>query len=108
MECFFISYEYKCSSYLLRPYVPKGIKRHKSSKSSYLLLVVGDDAAYKVGVGVAECGHQLGQLFLVELGHGPEHALPGAGTEHRVSARRRSHTNDLSWNTHTPRCQITH
>jgi len=88
MEFFFISYEYKCPI--------------------YLLLVVGDDAAYKVGVGVAEGGHQLGQLLLVELGHGAEHTLPGAGTEHRVTARRCSHTHNLSWNTHTCRCQIIH
>lgn len=28
---------------------------------SHPLLMVGDDAAQEVGVGVAECGHQFGQ-----------------------------------------------
>lgn len=39
--------------------------------------MVGDDAADKVGVGVSQCGHQFGQLLLVQLPHGAEHALLG-------------------------------
>lgn len=38
--------------------------------------MVRDDAADEVGVGVPQRGHQLGQLLLVELPHGAEHALP--------------------------------
>lgn len=45
--------------------------------SPYPLLVVGDDAAHEVGVGVAERGHQLGEGLLVELPHGAEHPLLG-------------------------------
>ena len=37
--------------------------------------MVGDDAADEVGVGVPESGHEVGQLLLVELAHGAEHAL---------------------------------
>lgn len=43
--------------------------------SPYPLLVVRDDAAHKVGVGVAERGHQLGEGLLVELAHSAEHPL---------------------------------
>ena len=35
------------------------------------LVVVGDDATDKVGVGVTKGVHQLGELFLVQLGDGP-------------------------------------
>ena len=49
----------------------------------YLLLVVGDDAADEVGVGVPQSGHELGQLLLVKLAHRAEHALTGLkGTRH--------------------------
>lgn len=44
--------------------------------------MVGDDAANKVWVGVPQCGHEFGQLLLVELPHGAEHAftrLKGTG-----------------------------
>lgn len=37
--------------------------------------MVGDDAANKVGVGVPQCGHELGQRLLVELSHRTKHAL---------------------------------
>lgn len=51
----------------------------------YLLLVVGDNAADKVGVGVPERGHEVTQLLLVQLAHGAEHALTGFGrTVHGV------------------------
>lgn len=43
----------------------------------YLLLMVGDDATDKVGVGVPQGSHQLGQLLLVQLSYCSEHALPG-------------------------------
>ena len=45
------------------------------------LLVVGDDAPDKVGVGVAQGHHQLAQLVLVVLAYRPEHALASAGPE---------------------------
>jgi len=49
----------------------------------YLLLVVGDDATDKVGVGVPQSGHELGQLLLVQLAHRAEHTLAGLeGTGH--------------------------
>ncbi|KAF3846906.1 hypothetical protein F7725_003984 [Dissostichus mawsoni] len=53
---------------------------------SHPLLVVGDDAADEVGVGVPQRGHELGQLLLVQLTHGPEHPLLGliGGTERRL------------------------
>ena len=51
--------------------------------NQHLLLVVGDDAADEVGVGVPQGGHELGQLLLVELAHRAEHALTGLeGTGH--------------------------
>lgn len=43
----------------------------------YLFLVVGNDAADKVGVRVPQGGHELGQLLLVQLAHGAEHAFTG-------------------------------
>lgn len=39
--------------------------------------MVGDDAAYKVGLGVVQCGHQFSQRLLVQLTHSAEHALFG-------------------------------
>lgn len=41
----------------------------------YLFLVVGDDAADEVRVGVPERGHEVTQLLLVQLAHSAEHAL---------------------------------
>ena len=40
-----------------------------------LFLMVGDDTADKVGVGVAQRGHQLVELFLVQLADSAEHSL---------------------------------
>lgn len=51
--------------------------KEQGQRRPYPLLVVGDDAAHEVGVGVAERGHQLGERLLVELAHGAEHALLG-------------------------------
>ena len=45
--------------------------------TTHLLLVVGDNTADKVGVGVPQCGHELGERLLVELAHRAEHALLG-------------------------------
>ena len=56
---------------------PELIKDEGGVDLAGLLLVVGDDAADEVGVGVAEGDHQLGELLLVKLGDCPEHPLPG-------------------------------
>lgn len=37
--------------------------------------MVGDDTADKVGIGVPQCGHKLGERLLVELSHGAKHAF---------------------------------
>ena len=39
--------------------------------------------------------HELSQLFLVELGDGPKHALPGSGPELCIRHGLLCHTNDL-------------
>lgn len=39
------------------------------------LLVVGDDAAEEVGVGVPQRGHQFGERLFIKLTDGPEHSL---------------------------------
>ena len=59
--------------------------------------MVGDDAADKVGVGVVEGDHELVQLLLVQLGDGPEHALPGDAPELGVRHGLLGHTHDLGW-----------
>lgn len=59
--------------------------------------MVGDDAANKVGVGVSERGHELGQLLLIQLTHRPEHPLLSlvGGTKRRlVHARNLVQTHD--------------
>lgn len=43
----------------------------------HLLLVVRDDAADEVRVGVPQCGHEVPQLLLVQLAHCAEHAFTG-------------------------------
>lgn len=62
---------------------------------SHLLFVVGDDATHEIGVRVSEGLHELGQLFLVELRHGAEHALPGAGAKLGVAHGLLRHANDF-------------
>jgi len=42
---------------------------------SYLLLMIWNDAAHKVGVGIIQRLHQFAQLFLVRLSNGSEHSL---------------------------------
>ena len=75
-----------------RPHVGSGLI---DASVWYLLLVVGDDAADEVGVGVPQRGHELGQLLLVELAHRAEHALTGLeGTGHLGHARHFIHTHD--------------
>jgi hypothetical protein len=44
-----------------------------------------------------EGDHELGELLLVELGDGPEHALPRHPPELGVSHRLLGHAHDLSW-----------
>ncbi len=60
------------------------------------LLVIGNDATNEVGVRVSQGVHQLGQLFLVQLGDGPEHSLAGSGPELGVTHGLLSHSNDFS------------
>lgn len=54
--------------------------------NAYSFLVVGDDAANKVGVGVPQCGHELGERLLVQLADRAKHALLGfvGGTKSRL------------------------
>jgi len=47
--------------------------------------MVGDDAPYKVGLGLVECMHQLGQLLLQE-----EEGEGGGGQRRRKGGRRGS------------------
>jgi len=42
---------------------------------SYLLLMIWNDAAHKVGIRVIQRLHQLVQLFLVRLSDSSEHSL---------------------------------
>lgn len=57
--------------------------------------MVGDDTANKVGVGVPQSGHELGQLLLVQLAHCAEHALAGLkGPGHLGHARHLVQTHD--------------
>lgn len=46
-------------------------------RDTYPLLVIWNDAANEVRVGVPEGRHQLGERLFVELPDGPEHALLG-------------------------------
>lgn len=55
------------------------------------LLVVGDDAAHEVGGGVAQRGHELPQLLLVQLPHRAEHALLGLGGAGQRALRHLGH-----------------
>jgi len=49
------------------------VEHKRSVDLAGALLVVGNDTANEIGVGVAQCRHQLRQLFLVQLRHSPEH-----------------------------------
>lgn len=61
-------------------------REFRAACPTHPFLVVGDDAAHEVGVGVSESGHELGQLLLVELADCAEHALLGfvRGAEGRL------------------------
>ena len=77
-------------------FLPELIQDKGSVDLASLLLMVGNDASHEVGVGVPQSDHQLAELFLVELGHGPEHAFPGSGSELGVRHGLLSHTHNLS------------
>ena len=74
------------------------MKQHNqySDVETDLLVVVGDDAPDKVGVGVVERGHEFAQLFLVQLAHSAEHAFLGARTKCGLVGGRSPQTNNLS------------
>ena len=76
--------------------VASELVQHKGSVDlARLLLVVGDDAAHEVGVGVPQGDHQLGELLLVELGHRAEHASLGHAPELGVGHRLLGHSHNL-------------
>lgn len=75
---------------------PQLVKNKRSVDLSSLLLVVGNDTTDKVRVGVSECYHQLGELLLVQLGHGTEHALPGDTAKLGVCHSLLGHAHNLS------------
>ena len=79
--------------------VASELVQHKGSVDlARLLLVVGDDAPHKVGVGVPQGDHQLGQLLLVELGDGAEH--PSLGHSAKLGVR-----HSLLGHAHNLRCK---
>lgn len=51
------------------------VQNQRSIDLPSAFLMIGDDAAHKVGVRVPQGDHQIGQLFLVQVGDGPEHTL---------------------------------
>ena len=74
---------------------PELIKDEGGVDLASLLLMVGDDAANEVGVGVAEGDHQLGKLLLVKLRHRPEHPLPRHSPKLSVRHCLLGHTHNL-------------
>ena len=74
---------------------PKLVQHQWGVYLSGLLLVVGDNAADEVRVGVPECDHQLRELLLIELGDGAEHPLPGDAAELGVRHRLVRHPDNL-------------
>lgn len=77
-------------------YTPELIEDQTGVNLAGPLVVVGDDAADEVGVGVPQGHHELGELFLVELAHHTEHSLSCACAELAVSHSLLGHTDDLS------------
>ena len=65
----------------VRPSRPTPVETSNRRKVAHSLLVIGDDAADKVGVGIPECCHQLGKLFFVQLDNSPEHSLSDFGAK---------------------------
>lgn len=57
----------------------------QSTPPTHPLLMIGNDAADKTRVGVAERGHEAAQGFFVELPHGPEHSTAGAASRGAIS-----------------------
>ena len=58
--------------------------------------MVRNDAAHKVGECVAQGLHQFGQLLLVHVPDGAEHALLGANAEHALVHLGHSHAGEFS------------
>ena len=78
-----------------RAYEPRVAVRSIALPATHPLLVVGDDAADEVRVGVVQRLHQLAQLLLVRLADGAEHALARARPKRRLVGRRHAHPDDL-------------
>ena len=67
---------------------------------SYLLLVVWNNAAHKVGICVIQRLHQLIQLFFVGLSNGSKHSLAcccSPSTKRTDFCHGRRHSNDVSY-----------
>lgn len=75
---------------------PQLVKNKSSINLACPLFMVGDDAAYKVGVGIPECHHELGELLLVQLTNSSEHSLPGACSKVTVTHCLLCHPHNLS------------
>lgn len=58
---------------------------HIKFPPTHPLLMIGNDAADKTRVGVAERGHEAAQGFFVELPHSPEHSTAGAASRWAIS-----------------------
>lgn len=68
-----------------QPLVPtQRVQQADWTLPTHPLLVIGDDAADETGVGIAECGHEAAQRFLVELPHSPEHPTAGATSRRTI------------------------
>lgn len=74
---------------------PELIKDERGVDLAGLLLVIGDNAADKVGVGIAKGNHQLGELLLVKLRDCPEHPLSGHSTKLSVRHCLLGHAHNL-------------
>lgn len=59
--------------------------RAHQAPPTHPLLMIGNDAADKTRVGVAECGHETAQGFFVELPHSPEHSTAGPASRWAIS-----------------------
>ena len=79
-------------------------------QATYPLLVVGDDAAHKVGLGVVQRGHQFAQRLLVQLTHRAEHPLlgfGGAGTLRHLGHGLQTH-HSIGWREERHRAGVKH
>jgi hypothetical protein len=59
-------------------------------------LVIGNDAAHKVGICVVERLHKLGELLLVQLTHCAKHAFLGASRSRDVHAHHVRYTQNYT------------